>query len=360
MSVLSKINVHRRSIMRNLTRNVGKTNMQDDFILVDKSEIKKVLICRPNGRLGNLLLITPLVQEVSEMFPNCKIDLFVKGTLAPIIFEKYDTVDKIIHLPKKPFKNLLAYSKVWISLKRTPYDLAINVDQNSSSGRLAVQFSNAKYKFFGDSNEEEIEHKSDFEHIAKYPVYNFRNYLSKLRLPTNSNKIIAPLELKLSASEIAEGRKILSELTNNDKKTICIFTYATGTKCLSEEWWEKFYSQLTSEYKDYNIVEILPVENVSQIGFKAPTFYSKDIREIGSVIANADLFIGADSGIMHLSSSVHTPTIGLFSVSNLKKYEPYDNCSIGIDVNLYTKKQYIKTINSILNNGRLNFYSRAI
>ncbi|MNK50582.1 lipopolysaccharide core biosynthesis protein [compost metagenome] len=360
MSILSKINVHRRSIMRNLTKNVGKANMQNDFILVDKSEIKRVLICRPNGRLGNLLLITPLVQEVSEMFPNCKIDLFVKGTLAPIIFEKYDVVDKIIHLPKKPFKSLVEYSKVWISLKKAHYDLAINVDQNSSSGRLAVQFSNAKYKFFGDSSEELPEQKNDFEHIAKYPVYNFRNYLSKLRMPTNSNKIIAPLDLKLTASEVAEGRKILSELTNNDKKTICIFTYATGTKCLSEEWWEKFYSQLTSEYKDYNIIEILPVENVSQIGFKAPSFYSKDIREIGSVIANADLFIGADSGIMHLSSSVHTPTIGLFSVSNLKKYEPYDNCSLGIDVNLYTKKQYLKIIHSILNNGRLNSYSRAI
>jgi len=360
MSVLSKINVHRRSIMRNLTKNVGKTNMQDDFILVDKSEIKRVLICRPNGRLGNLLLITPLVQEVSEKFPNCKIDLFVKGTLAPIIFENYDAVDKIIHLPKKPFKSLIAYSKVWISLKKTPYDLAINVDQNSSSGRLAVQFSNAKYKFFGDANEELAEQKNDFDHIAKYPVYNFRNYLVKLRLPANNNKIIAPLDLKLLASEVAEGRKILEGITNNDKKTICIFTYATGAKCLSEEWWEKFYSQLVSEYKDYNIIEILPVENVSQIGFKAPTFYSKDIREIGAVIANTDLFIGADSGIMHLSSAVHTPTIGLFSVSNLKKYEPYDNCSIGIDVNLYTKKEYIKTINSILNNGRLNSYSKAI
>ena len=114
MSVLSKINVHRRNIMRNLTKNVGKANIQDDFILVDKSEIKKVLICRPNGRLGNLLLITPLVQEVSEMFPNCKIDLFVKGTLAPIIFEKYDSVDKRIHLPKNPFKSLKEYSQVWI------------------------------------------------------------------------------------------------------------------------------------------------------------------------------------------------------------------------------------------------------
>lgn len=359
MSVLSKINDYRRGIMRNLTKNIGKPKMEDDFILVDKTEIKRVLICRPNGRLGNLLLITPLVQEVAETFPNCKIDLFVKGTLAPIIFENYNVVDKTIHLPKKPFKNLLEYLKVWISIKKEPYDMAINVDQNSSSGRLAVRFSNAKYKFYGDSNEEQSQQKSDYDHIAKYPVYNFRNYLTKLRL-TKSNKIVAPIDLKLSSAEITNGKKLLNDLGDSDKKTICIFTYATGAKCLSEEWWERFYTQLTAEYKNYNIIEILPVENVSQIGFKAPTFYSKDIREIGSVIANADLFIGADSGIMHLASAVQTPTIGLFSVSNLKKYEPYDNSSVGIDVTLYTKKEYIKTINSILNNGRLNIYSRAI
>nr|WP_199003219.1 glycosyltransferase family 9 protein [Flavobacterium sp. ASV13] len=359
MSVLSKINDYRRGIMRNLTKNIGKPKMEDDFILVDKTEIKRVLICRPNGRLGNLLLITPLVQEVAETFPNCKIDLFVKGTLAPIIFENYNVVDKTIHLPKKPFKNLLEYLKVWISIKKEPYDMAVNVDQNSSSGRLAVRFSNAKYKFYGDSNEEQSQQKSDYDHIAKYPVYNFRNYLTKLRL-TKSNRIVAPIDLKLSSAEITNGKKLLNDLGDSDKKTICIFTYATGAKCLSEQWWERFYTQLTAEYKNYNIIEILPVENVSQIGFKAPSFYSKDIREIGSVIANADLFIGADSGIMHLASAVQTPTIGLFSVSNLKKYEPYDNSSIGIDVTLYTKKEYIKTINSILNNGRLNIYSRAI
>jgi ADP-heptose:LPS heptosyltransferase len=358
MGVLSKINHYRRGVMRNLTKNIGKPKAEHDFILVDKNEIKRVLICRPNGRLGNLLLITPLVQEVSEMFPNCKIDLFVKGTLAPIIFENYDVVNKTIHLPKKPFKSLVEYTKVWISIKKEPYDMAINVDQNSSSGRLAVRFSNAKYKFYGDASDEQ-ESKNDYDHIAKYPVYNFRNYLTKLRV-AKSNKIIAPLDLKLSSSEIADGKKILQDLTDKNKKTICIFTYATGTKCFSEEWWEKFYAQLTKEYKDYNIIEILPVENVSQIGFNAPSFYSKDIREIGSVIANADLFIGADSGIMHLASSVKTPTIGLFSVSNIKKYEPYDNCSVGIDVALLTSKDYFKVINSVLNNGRLSSYSKAI
>ncbi|MCC9018504.1 glycosyltransferase family 9 protein [Flavobacterium lipolyticum] len=359
MSVLKRINVVRRSVMHRLTKNIGKPRSEQHIVLVDKTEIRRVLICRPNARLGNLLLITPLVQEVNDMFPNCKVDLFVKGALALVIFGNYQNINKVIGLPKKPFKSLLEYLNVWISIKTQKYDVAINVDQNSSSGRLAVQFSNAKYKFYGDLNDESQLVKKDYDHIAKYPVYNFRNYLTKLGL-AKSNKIIAPIDLKLSSAEIANGKKILNDLVPDSKRTICIFTYATGAKCLSEEWWENFYRQLKEEYKDYNIIEILPVENVSQIAFQAPTFYSKDIREIGSVIANTDLFIGADSGIMHLASAVQTPTIGLFSVSNLKKYEPYDNCSIGIDINLQTKKDYVKIINSILNNGKLNTIGQAI
>jgi ADP-heptose:LPS heptosyltransferase len=64
-----------------------------------------------------------------------------------------------------------------------------------------------------------------------------------------------------------------------------------------------FYDRLKAEYPNYNIIEVLPVENVSQIGFKAPTFYSKDVREIGALMANTEVFIGGDSGIMHLASA---------------------------------------------------------
>lgn len=360
MGVLATVNIFRRRIMRNLTKNIGKSKRNLDIVLVDKTEIKRVLICRPNARLGNLLLVTPLVQEVLEMFPNCKIDLFVKGPLAPIIYENYENVYKTIHLPKKPFKNLLEYMKVWISIRRQPYDMAINVDQNSSSGRLAVIFSKAKYKFYGDLSDQHQQTKSDYEHIAKYPVYNFRNYLTKLGL-AKSDKTIAPLDLKLSPSEFAEGKKMLNRLTgNNSRRTICLFTYATGTKCLPEIWWEDFYKALKSEYEYYNIIEVLPIENVSQIAFQAPTFYSKDIREIGALIANTDIFIGADSGMMHLASAVQTPTVGLFSVSEIKKYEPYDNDSVGVNIIKHSKRDYFKIINKILYKGKLKIYSKAV
>lgn len=347
MSNLKKVNNFRRNLMRTLTKNIGNSSLKKSG-QIDKSKIKKVLIARPNGRLGNMLLITPLVQEVTNTFPGCKIDLFVKGTLAPIVFEKYDNIDKIIHLPKKPFKELIKYLQVWTLIKKQNYDLVINVDQNSSSGRLAVQFSNAKYKFFGDLPENVHLSFDDYEHIAKYPVYNFRYYLSQFGLE-DKKEPVALIDLKLSAEEINNGKKILQDLIDESKRTIAIFTFATGEKCYGTEWWEEFYKALKDKYSDYNIFEILPVENVSQINFQAPSFYSKDVREIGSVMANVDAFVGADSGIMHLASASKAPTVGLFSGANINKYLPYGNNSIGVNTNTNNISDYLEIISSILN-----------
>ncbi|MCV9926518.1 glycosyltransferase family 9 protein [Flavobacterium sp. LS1R49] len=348
MKILKNINIIRRKLMHSITKNIGHSKLNKKSNLAIKPEIKRVLISRPNGRLGNLILITPLLEEVITTFPGCRIDLFVKGSLAPILFKNYDNVDKIIELPKRPFKSLLQYIKVWISLRKQEYDIAINVDKNSSSGRLSVKFSNSKFKFFGDSTIENIQSKyDDYDHIAKYPVYNFRSYLNYIGFTPN-NKPIAALNLKLSDLEIIEGKKALDKLVNKDKKTLCIYTYATGDKCYSKSWWGKFYKKLKSQYPNHNIIEILPIENISQIDFKAPHFYSKDIREIGAVIANTEVFIGADCGIMHLASSVQTPTIGLFSISEQKKYEPYHNHSIAINTNKTSILQSIKIIASMI------------
>jgi heptosyltransferase-3 len=327
MKIPRKVNQVRRKFMQSLTKNIGKKPKFVRFNSNELPEIKRILISRPNGRLGNLLLITPLLQDVSTTFPDCKIDLLVKGGLAPILFENYKNVDKIIQLPKKPFKSLGKYIASWISLRGKKYDLVINVSKNSSSGRLSTQFSNSRFKFFGDNNEEK--QYEDQLHIAKYPVYNFRMFLAQLGFENNKNPIPS-LDLKLSESEIEQGKIALNEITKNDKKTICIFTYATGEKCYSEEWWENFYLALKGKYTEYNIIEVLPIENISRINFQAPTFYSKDVREIGALIANTNLFIGADSGIMHLASSVHTPTVGLFSITQPEIYEPYNNSSVGI------------------------------
>jgi ADP-heptose:LPS heptosyltransferase len=348
MNIFKKnINALRRGVMHRITKNIGKSYADVSTGPIGNNEIQRILISRPNKRLGNLLLITPLLQEVITTFPKSKIDLFVKGNLALALFKNYENIDRIIQLPEKAFKNLIKYIRGWVSIKRNHYDLVINVVNNSSSGRLSAQFAHSKYKFFGDLNEEVQGKYTDCAHIAKFPVYAFRTYLMKMGFIENDNPVPG-LNLRLSPFEIAEGQKKLKELVNNDKKTICLFTHATGDKCYSTSWWENFYRRLKAEYPDYNIIEVLPVQNISKISFKAPTFSSKEVREVGSLIANTELFICADGGMMHLGSSVLTPTIGLFSVTSRYSYQPYNDHSMGIDTGDSSIDEWMEAINKIL------------
>ncbi len=323
MSFKQKINVYRRKIMRGLTGGIGKGSLEN----INKNEsikIERVLINRPNQRLGNTLLITPLVQEIIQFNPKVKIDLFVKGKVAPIVFENYPQIDQIIELPKKPFKDLASYIKVWLKIKTKKYDLVINVDKQSSSGRLSTSFANSKYKLFGDEFIADTT-QEDQLHQAQYPVYQFRKFL-ELFDGKERKEAVPQQNIQLSEREIEKGKKMLEEITeNSSKKTIAFFTFATGAKCYNEEWWTEFYNLFYPKYaEEYNLIEILPVENISMLTHKLPEYYSKDVREIASVMFNCEVVIAADSGMMHLSSAAPSKTIGLFKSEDfMQRYKPY-------------------------------------
>jgi len=347
MKIPKGINRLRRRVMYQLTKNIGDSQLDYNFKEGEKPEIKHVLISRPNHRLGNQLLLTPLVQEVIDTFPDCKIDLFVKGGVAHVVFENYKNVNKIIQLPKKPFNELSAYLKVWVDLKKGKYDLVINGDRKSSSGRLSTQLANAKFKIFGEVDEAIEKEYDDYEHISKYPIYNLRNYLTKIGFSKN-DKPIPTLNIKLSHEELQSGKSILRKIVNNDKPSICIYTNATGDKVYDEIWWTELYNRLLKNYPDYNVIELLPIENISKINFAAPNLYSKDIREMCALMANTAIFIAADNGVMHLASAAQIPVVGFFKVTKLNTYRPYGNGSLAFDTNNTNLKDWLKGISDIL------------
>ncbi|MBF4983140.1 glycosyltransferase family 9 protein [Nonlabens mediterrranea] len=347
MASSKKVNKFRRKIMKSLTRKLGKTHVPQLGDLNDLKDVKRVLIVRTNHRLGNLLLITPLVQEVMQTFPNAKIDLIVQGFLGPNIFKNYNAVEHIIVLPKKPFKNLKEYLIRAKSIRRYKYDFAINAVIGSSSGRLYTRMANAKFKVFGEEGQDFSKSNDDGLHIAKEQVYAFRAYMQQLGF-LKQHESIPNLSINLTHEEIQNGLDKLKELTDTTKKTISIFTFATGSKCYLPDWWNPFYKRLQLEYPDYNIVEVLPYENVSQIDFKAPSFYSKDIREIAAFISHTDLWIGADCGIMHLASASGVPVVGLFSRTNKHVYGPFNGNSISLHTRDLTNDDIINAIDGII------------
>src|SRR5688572_13131482 len=186
--IKKKINSVRRMVIRTLTKNVGLADEFTEAVPLSQ-HINRVLICRPNHRLGNLLLTTPLVQEISDTFPQAKIDLFVKGDVALSIFKNYEKIDGMIRLPRKPLRDFTQYVSAWLQLRNKTYDLVINAVSDSSSGRLSTKLANAPHKIFGEV------YKMD-SHIARYPVYTIRCYLSKYGL-SDGNDAVKSLNLKL-------------------------------------------------------------------------------------------------------------------------------------------------------------------
>ena len=330
-----------------LTNKVGDTKSQTPPSNIDIKAIKRVLILRPNHRLGNLLLTTPLIEEITNTFPNCKIDILVKGDyLAPIVFGNYKAVNGYLALPRKPFNKLISYCALWVKVKMKRYDLVINAVEGSSSGRLLTKISKSKHKIYGGTNEAHPPKFENRQHIAIGPIYDLRYYLSHVNVMNDHN--IPLLDIKLTEEEKVQGRSILETIVNDERPVLAIFTFATGTKCYSVDWWDVFYTRLKAEFPDYKILEILPIENVSQIQFRETTYYSKDIREIASVMYHTKVFIGADSGMMHLSSAALTPTIGLFSKANLEEYKPYGNKNHAIDTNVTSLDESMALIKRVL------------
>jgi ADP-heptose:LPS heptosyltransferase len=319
--------------MHSLTQKIGNRRKMNPAVHPNPEKIRRILISRPNSRLGNQLLLTPLVQEISLNFPNAKIDLFVRGGVASIIFENYENIGRIIRLPKKPFKELFAYIGVWISLSKNRYDMVVNAVNDSSSGRLSTALARAQIKIYGNEYQVLKDKYKDYVHIAKTAIYNVRYYLSQLGYEVNA-AALPVLDMKLTSSELAEGKKLLNNLVSEKKRTITLYTYATGGKCYPEAWWLVLYEKLKERYGDnYNIIEVLPVENVSRIAFKAPSFYSRNIREMAALMAHTAIYIGADCGIMHLASAAKIPVVGLFSITQTEVYRPYNAGSVAVNTN---------------------------
>ncbi|MCF6300721.1 MAG: lipopolysaccharide heptosyltransferase family protein [Proteobacteria bacterium] len=317
--------------------------------VVEINKIKRVLICRPNQRLGNLLLLTPLIQEIENMIPAVEIDIIVKGQVANCLFQNYRSVKNIIQLPKKPFISPKEYFTKYKKAINDDYDLVINAVENSSSGRIITRKSKGKHKISGKINKFDQWTLADYKHIAKAPVIALRQSFYKACCSSIHGKKIPCLNLLLDQGELLKGAELLYQITGNHNKTICLFTFATDDKLLCKSWWDLMYKDLREEFFDFNIIEVLPMENVSQIDFKVPHFYGKDIRELASLMAACDVFLGTDSGIMHLASAANTPTIGLFSTTDEDIYRPLNHLSCSINVTQNDNDAILKQLNRVLN-----------
>lgn len=296
-----------------------------------QSGIHRVLICRPNHRLGNLLLLAPLLVELQRAFPMAEVDIVLAGDRGAELFRAFPNVRHTYVLSRRMVRHPIAVIRIVMQIRRAKYDLAVDPCETSQSGRFLLAASKAAYMLGipRRSNADSLGTMAERPapaHMAQWPVFLLRRALSDD--PSALDRDYPSLTLQLSQDERQRASQMLDALLHDKdesptKIVIGVFADATGAKRYDESWWGCFIKGIRKRHPACTVVEIAPPDGRSRLSFRFPVFSSPSPREVAAVIANMTCFVSADCGVMHLASASGTPTIGLFSVTDMPKYAPY-------------------------------------
>lgn len=321
------------------------------------ASVRRILVCRPNHRLGNLVLLTPLVIELQRTFPQARIDIVLAGEHGAELFRTFRQVGHVYSLSRRMVRHPIAIVRTTLQMRRAHYDLVLDPCEASQSGRLLATIAGAR-QVIGIPRGRSIAGLAQPAsmdrvpaHMAQWPIYLLRRTLTH-STPGSGNDFPA-LDIQLSADERENARTTLEQTLraageSRTRHVIGVFAEATGAKGYGSDWWRRFIRVVAARHPAVAIVEIVPADGRPRLAGELPSFGSPSPRAVAAVISNMQCFVSADCGIMHLASAAGVPTIGLFSVTDALKYAPYGHGSQALETNGKSPEQVAESASTLM------------
>ena len=287
-----------------------------------------ILVCRPNTRLGNTLLMTPLVEEIEATLPNARVDVLSGCPAAHEVFQAFPGVHRVHELPLRGVRHPLRYLLTLLRVRRIRYDVILDPSPNSWTAGFLTRWLAARVKVgFSSSRKHRhvdvsIPFKGAPQHMGAYPVYLLRRAVLDLDADA-ARADDAKLSIRLTDAERAFGKEQIARLTGEGPSgpVVVVATHATGAKRFALGWWRCMIQGLERRLPGVRLVEIRPPGGTASLP-ELPGYASRHVRQVAAVIEAASCFVCADSGLMHLGAATDTLTVGLFKVTLPALYAP--------------------------------------
>jgi len=290
--------------------------------------VRRIVLLRPNHRLGNALLLTPALNELARQYPEASVDVVTSGRAGAAVFAGLSNVADVLSFPRLSCRSPLATLQAFSDLRSRSYDLAIDPMPHSRSGRFLLSAVNARERVgYADGcyiRDRVLTRSTNVRHAPKsyaaIPVHLLRHTSST---PGNSTSNSAPAcpQIALSAAERRHGAQFLNAPTGG-QITLAVFANATGSKCYSPEWWRAVIERIRQPIPNLNVVEFVPDDNNPRLAGLAQPKFTRDLRLLGGALAAASLVVSADCGVMHLADAADASVLGLFKTTDPLVYGP--------------------------------------
>ena len=313
---------------------------------IDMKNVRKVLVLNMlSTTIGDVVFLTPFFRILKKRFPKKQITITTSPPTKKI-FENNPHVDKIIVIKdlekiskkipkiKKAFIYFNLYRKLIFELRKKKFDLAIVVWPNFFIMQLIPKLTGIKYSvgydYKGSYFSFLMTKKCKFKDQINYPNRHFlESYLDLLKLiKVDAKKDEKYVEIFLSDKDKKKAKDVLKK--NGIKNKDVVIAFQCGANWPNKTWYYKNFIEVAkklfeinnnikivllgspAEYKTNDKVRKAFPKKIINLAGKIP------LDDVLGVISQSKLMIGNDSGLMHISGAVGTPTIVICGVGNPK------------------------------------------
>jgi lipopolysaccharide heptosyltransferase I len=308
------------------------------------AECKRILIVRLSA-IGDVVNVLPAVHLIRESFPHARITFAVEKPASSLLYCSPD-IDEVFvidrhswaHSLKNPLLAPLAIRQILCTvaaLRKRQFDLCLDFQGNARSA--AVCLSSASRVRIGFSTRNVREFASIFyTRTVKLPRDKMTRAQKNLRLlkavGIEPRNVMPPLQF--SEQEMSAVNRFFNEQRINDSRVAAVHA-GTSKFGAFKKWDEKGYAEVCSKLRsDFRIIPLLTygpgekemVERINSLSGNACIIAPqlRGLKELAYLLKRCSLFIGADTGPMHIAAAVGTPIVAIFGPKDPQIYAP--NC----------------------------------
>ncbi len=281
------------------------------------------------GAVGDVIRTLPAVRWIRGAFPDVPIAWVVEDLSRDLLIGHPD-IDEVIRFPRRELREVLvhplraarALAALLRHLRSGRFTIAADFQGSVKSGLLALLSGARRRVGFapGHSREASWMFTNEWVRLPKTRMNRVtRNLQFAAALGGDGDEVTILLPER--AEEQAEADRIIGELRNGGRPVV-VLSAGTSHRQRHKRWPPGHYARLAALMeRTLGVIPAIawgPGEEemaraiVLEAGHGARLLPPMGLRLLASVLRRADLFVGADTGPMHLAWAVGCPVIALF------------------------------------------------
>ena len=287
--------------------------------------MQKILIIKLRY-IGDVLLATPAIRAIKAARPDVRVTMMVNRGTEDVLSGNQD-LDEIMVLDKG---SLTAQSRIIAGLRHRRFDTVIDLTDGDRSAFLSWTSGAPVRIGFNDEHRWRGHYYTQVVQSVPGVRHRIDRDLEALKLINIQADSTDP-QLWLTPEESNSADQLLDQLGVQRSQSMVILQ--PGARYWFKAWPPERYAELAarlmSQYGCQVLIggsdqDIELAQQIRQIAKSKPIVMAgrTTIKQFAAIAKKSALFVGSDSGAMHIASAVGTPVVALFGPSNPREWGP--------------------------------------